>query len=155
SVSFGDRSSGSPSRWSWSFGDGSTSAAQNPVHAYAAPGTYTIHMTVFNSVSSATATRSINVSSYAPYRSLVSASAQTSGAGGSAWRTKLTVFNSGNEPASGQYLFLPGAGGAILSRQLYLAPKQSVTYTNALQDLFGLSSGAGAIAIEATAAAST
>jgi len=37
SVTFVDRTTGSPTSWSWSFGDGSISGAQNPVHAYQAP----------------------------------------------------------------------------------------------------------------------
>ena len=155
SVTFTDRSTGSPAAWSWSFGDGATSTAQNPLHAYAAPGIYIINVTIFNSVSSSAATRSITVNPAAAYRSLVSVSAQTSGVGGSAWRTELTVFNAGNEAATGQYLFLPGAGGSALSRPLYLGPKQSVTFGNALLDLFGMSSGAGAIAIEASGTSST
>ncbi|MEL6191098.1 MAG: PKD domain-containing protein [Bacteroidota bacterium] len=32
----------------WDFGDGNTSAAQNPSHAYANPGTYTVSLTVTN-----------------------------------------------------------------------------------------------------------
>lgn len=31
--------------WTWDFGDGTTSAAQNPVHAYTAPGEYTVTLT--------------------------------------------------------------------------------------------------------------
>jgi len=32
--------------WDWNFGDGNTSTAQNPGHTYAAPGTYTVTLTV-------------------------------------------------------------------------------------------------------------
>ena len=32
--------------WAWTFGDGGTSTAQNPSHTYAAPGVYTVHLTV-------------------------------------------------------------------------------------------------------------
>jgi serine protease len=32
--------------WSWDFGDGATSTAQNPSHTYAADGTYTVNLTV-------------------------------------------------------------------------------------------------------------
>ena len=32
--------------WSWDFGDGNTSTDQNPVHAYAASGTYSVSLTV-------------------------------------------------------------------------------------------------------------
>lgn len=45
-VSFQDTSSGSPTGWSWNFGDGATSMDRNPSHAYAAAGTYTVGLTV-------------------------------------------------------------------------------------------------------------
>jgi len=32
--------------WNWDFGDGTTSSVQNPVHTYAASGTYTVNLTV-------------------------------------------------------------------------------------------------------------
>jgi PKD repeat protein len=154
-VTFVDASSGSPTAWSWSFGDGTTSSSPNPVHAFAAPGAYFVTLTAFNSVSSNSTSRSITVNALAPYRSLVSVSAQTNGVGGSVWRTELTLFNAGNEPASGQLLFIPGAGGSMQSRPFFLSPRQAVTFGNALLDIFGMPSGAGAIAIEANSAAST
>ena len=43
---FEDWSYGEPDEWSWDFGDGGTSAEQNPVHTYTAPGTYTVTLTV-------------------------------------------------------------------------------------------------------------
>jgi subtilisin len=48
-VKFTDQSSdsdGSVVAWSWNFGDGGTSTAQNPEHTYAADGTYTVSLTV-------------------------------------------------------------------------------------------------------------
>jgi len=45
-IQFTDRSSGSPSSWSWSFGDGTTSTLQNPTHAYAMDGTFTVELCV-------------------------------------------------------------------------------------------------------------
>lgn len=154
-VSFVDRSTGSPSAWSWSFGDGASSSAQNPSHAYTIPGTYTVALTARNAVSASVATHTVVVAAPAPFHSLVSAVAQTNGAGGSVWRTELTIFNAGNESAFGQFIFLPGAGGSAQTRPLFLAPKQSMTLGNALLDLYGMSSGAGALAIEAQSAAST
>jgi PKD repeat protein len=153
-VTFVDRSTGSPTRWSWSFGDGGTSNLQNPTHAYLASGTYTINVTIFSSTSSSSATRTITVNPMTPVRTLVSVTAQTSGIGGSAWRTELTLFNAGSEAATGQYLFLPGAGGSEISRPLYLEPKQTMTFSNALLDIFGMSSGAGAVVIEASSPSS-
>jgi gliding motility-associated-like protein len=36
------------SQWGWNFGDGTTSAVQNPSHTYSAPGTYTASLIVTN-----------------------------------------------------------------------------------------------------------
>jgi hypothetical protein len=35
-----------PYTWAWDFGDGATAAVQNPTHAYTAPGTYNVTLTV-------------------------------------------------------------------------------------------------------------
>jgi PKD repeat protein len=51
-VDFTDQSSGSPTSWSWVFGDGGTSSAQNPSHQYTNPGTYTVTLTVSNAYGS-------------------------------------------------------------------------------------------------------
>ncbi len=47
-VAFTDTSSGGPTRWNWSFGDGTTSTARNPVHVYGAPGSYSVTLTAGN-----------------------------------------------------------------------------------------------------------
>jgi PKD repeat protein len=54
SVSFTDLSTGAPTSWSWDFGDGNTSTAQNPSHTYDTPGTYTVSLTATNSFGSDT-----------------------------------------------------------------------------------------------------
>jgi len=45
-VNFTDLSTGSITSWSWTFGDGGTSTAQNPSHQYTSAGTYTVSLTV-------------------------------------------------------------------------------------------------------------
>ncbi|MBM4432133.1 MAG: PKD domain-containing protein, partial [Chloroflexi bacterium] len=52
SVDFSDDSTAFPgtiSAWLWSFGDSSTSTAQNPSHTYTAPGVYQVTLTVTDS----------------------------------------------------------------------------------------------------------
>jgi PKD repeat protein len=61
-VSFTDTSTGSPTSWSWNFGDGNTSNVQNPTHTYAAAGTYNVVLTVSNAGgTSAPATKAVMV----------------------------------------------------------------------------------------------
>ena len=57
-VTFTDKSTGSPSSWKWSFGDGTSSTAKNPVHTYRKAGKYTVGLTVKNAKGSNTKTMS-------------------------------------------------------------------------------------------------
>ncbi|MCK5855945.1 MAG: PKD domain-containing protein [Bacteroidales bacterium] len=45
-INFVDYSLGTPTSWAWNFGDGNTSTLQNPIHAYASNGTYTVTLTI-------------------------------------------------------------------------------------------------------------
>ncbi|HYR27462.1 MAG TPA: PKD domain-containing protein [Thermoanaerobaculia bacterium] len=155
SVTFTDRSTGSPTSWQWSFGDGRTSSQRNPSITFNAPGQYHVTLTAGNAAGSAAAAQTVTVVAAAPHRSLISVTTQTNGVGGTAWRTELSLFNAGGEGASVTLLFIPGAGGSVITRSVFLAPKQSVTYANTLLDLFGVPNGAGAVSVEATSAAST
>jgi PKD repeat protein len=56
-VTFTDKSTGSPSSWNWSFGDGSSSILQNPVHTYTDIGLYTVSLTASNEFGSDVKTR--------------------------------------------------------------------------------------------------
>jgi PKD repeat protein len=47
-VEFKDTSTGGPTSWSWTFGDGGTSDEQNPVHVFTDPGTYSVQLIVAN-----------------------------------------------------------------------------------------------------------
>jgi len=61
-IRFSDGSTGSPTVWEWSFGDGSVSIDHSPVHTYTTPGTYAVNQTVRNPYGSATATGIVRVS---------------------------------------------------------------------------------------------
>jgi len=61
-VSFTDSSSGNITTWSWTFGDGNTSANQSPVYTYNDTGIYPVNLTVTNAANcSNTKTDSIMV----------------------------------------------------------------------------------------------
>jgi endo-1,3-1,4-beta-glycanase ExoK len=53
-VQFTDTSLGTPTSWSWDFGDNSTANTQNPSHVYATEGTYNVRLTAGNTHGSTT-----------------------------------------------------------------------------------------------------
>jgi len=57
-VTFTDKSTGSPTSWRWSFGDGTSSTSRNPVHTYSKIGKYTVSLTAKNAKGSNTKTMS-------------------------------------------------------------------------------------------------
>lgn len=154
-VSFVDASSGAPTSWAWNFGDGTTSTQQNPSHAYANSGTYTVALSAKNAATQSTVTRTVVVTARQAYRSLVPVTAQTAGANGTSWRTELSIFNPTKDTASVTFTFVPGAGGSIRTRVMSFGPQATATIENALLQLFGISSGSGALAIEATSNSAT
>ncbi|HEX4936423.1 MAG TPA: PKD domain-containing protein, partial [Gemmatimonadaceae bacterium] len=161
-VSFTDTSTGGVTSRQWNFGDGSSSAQATPVKRYASPGTYTVTLMVYRGSESRVVSKSISVASRTPalppvetYRSVIPVSSQSEGIGGSVWRTELTLFNAGAEGANVTLIHVPGAGGSVQSRAVFVGPRQTMAWANALRDVFGMSSGAGAIAIEATGATAT
>ncbi|MGD0534090.1 MAG: PKD domain-containing protein [Methanoregula sp.] len=60
-VQFNDTSTGSPTSWNWSFGDGVISTTQNPAHQYTANGTYAVNLTAKNAIGANSAYATINV----------------------------------------------------------------------------------------------
>lgn len=65
-VQFFDRSTGDPTAWSWTFGDGTTSAARNPTKSYTSGGTYTVTLVASNAYSSGAVSRFVNTAPNAP-----------------------------------------------------------------------------------------
>ena len=45
-VTFTDQSTGNPTSWKWTFGDGDSSLLQNPVHIYQSAGTYSVKLSI-------------------------------------------------------------------------------------------------------------
>ncbi|MEI7856202.1 MAG: PKD domain-containing protein [Methanomicrobiales archaeon] len=54
-VQFKDLSTNNPTKWSWTFGDGTTSSEQNPRHIYPQEGAYDVRLTASNDFGSDTA----------------------------------------------------------------------------------------------------
>jgi hypothetical protein len=60
-VAFNDTSTNTPTSWLWDFGDGASSATENPVHTYAAPGTYLVILNACNSAGCGQASQAVTV----------------------------------------------------------------------------------------------
>ncbi|OPZ44275.1 MAG: PKD domain protein [Euryarchaeota archaeon ADurb.BinA087] len=56
-VRFTDISTGSPTSWSWKFGDSGSSDEQNPVYVFSSPGTYGVQLTASNAAGTSTETK--------------------------------------------------------------------------------------------------
>jgi PKD repeat protein len=65
-VAFNDQSANNPTAWQWDFGDGNTSTASNPQHAYAMPGTYQVCLTASSVCGSSQSCQTITVTCAAP-----------------------------------------------------------------------------------------
>lgn len=146
-----DRTTGSPLAWEWSFGDGRTSSERNPVHQYESPGTYLVTLSASNGTFTSSRTRSVVVTAEPLAHSLIPVATQTSGASGTNWQSELTLHNSSSNTAEIALEFLPHAGGDRLTRTLTLAPGEVSGFANALPDLFGVTSGTGAIELSTSA----
>ena len=60
-VNFTDNSEGTPTGWSWDFGDSNMSSEQNPSHTYTVSGTYTVCLTIVNECGEDTTCEDITV----------------------------------------------------------------------------------------------
>jgi uncharacterized repeat protein (TIGR01451 family) len=76
-AAFTDLSSGAPTAWYWTFGDGGSSAAQNPSHTYQSAGTYTVCLVATSICGSDSICNSVTITCATPFASF---SAQQLGA---------------------------------------------------------------------------
>jgi len=64
SVSFTDKSTNEPIAWAWNFGDGTTSAMQNPTHTFSTPGNYIVSLVATNVIGSDSIADTVTVNNH-------------------------------------------------------------------------------------------
>jgi PKD repeat protein len=127
-VYFTDQSTNSPTSWSWTFGDGGTSAAQNPNHTYTAAGTYSVSLTVTNADGSDSLTRTNYIAVTDPPAPLPPVAAFTANTtSGDAPLTVQFTDQSTNEPTGWSWAF--GDGGTSTARNPSHAYAEAGVYT--------------------------
>jgi len=120
-VAFTDLSTGGPTNWLWSFGDGATATGQSPSHSYESPGVYDVSLFVSNANGSGTLTRAAFVQVSAPVPPVADFSASPL-AGEAPLAVAFTDLSAGS-PTSWLWSF--GDGGTSTSRNpshTYSAP---------------------------------
>ena len=133
-VKFTDQSTGSPTSWYWSFGDGSSSRQQNPIHTYSSSRgsqTYTVSLKVTSAKGTDTITKSRYITLIPVPAPIAKFSANVT-SGKSPLDVKFTDQSTGS-PTSWYWDF----GDGTSSRQqnpvhTYLSSKKTRTYTVSL-----------------------
>ena len=129
-VSFTDLSTNGPTSWSWTFGDGGTSTAQNPSHTYASAGVYTVSLTATNAYGSDTNTKTNYITVTTPPQN--PPVADFSGTPTSGYAPLAVSFTdlSTNSPTSWSWTF--GDGGTSTAQNPSHTYASAGTYTVAL-----------------------
>lgn len=93
-----------PNSWLWKFGDGSTSTAQNPIHYYANPGTYTVTLIASNIAGSDSATQTVVIANVTgPVNACIPASRATANDNYGIVNVTFNTINNSSQAASVGY----------------------------------------------------
>jgi len=152
-VTFTDTSTGSPTSWSWEFGDGTTSSERNPVHSFATAGLFSVSLTASNVGGSSVKTKFLNVGEGTPAYlagQLVPGQARAAGAG-AFFKTTFWMTNPGSTDSKVRLEYVPvtggSGGGAAATKDVTISAGRSVAYQNVLADLFGATTDTSGVVV--------
>lgn len=145
-VQFTDTSTGSPTSWSWAFGDGGSSTLRNPTHTYAEAGSYRVVLTATNAGGSSQASKTVVVAEVTKPET-VAVVAHTAGLGSSAWRSDVAASNPSDAALALDVVYKASGGAEMPPYRLNLAPRASVWLPDVMSGLLGLGDGRGSMRI--------
>ncbi|HWQ48772.1 MAG TPA: PKD domain-containing protein, partial [Methanosarcina sp.] len=103
-VQFTDKSTGSPTTWKWTFGDGKSSTLKNPAHTYTKAGKYAVSLTVKNAAGSNTKTIKNYINVKSPVQKPVAAFSASPRSGKAPLKVQFTDKSTGS-PTSWKWSF--------------------------------------------------
>ena len=123
-VAFTNSSTGSPTSWLWTFGNGATSTLQNPAAVtYTVAKTYTVSLKVTNSIGTHTSSKTVTVTASSPPAPVANFTATN--------RTVTFTDTSSNSPTSWLWTF--GDGSTSTARNPVKTYVNAGTYTVTLK----------------------
>jgi PKD repeat protein len=140
-VQFTDTTTGSPTSWAWTFGDGGSSTARNPSHTFQSAGTFSVALTVSDGTSWSTTSRSVSVSAGsggATATLTVPIALSSGGLNNSFFTSELGLTNRGGTNASIAYAYTAAFGGASGAAADSLAAGRQKIVPDAISYLRGL-----------------
>jgi len=126
SVTFTDKSTGSPTAWVWNFGDNTTSASQNPTHTYTTAGEVTVTLKVSNAAGSSSSSSAVTVTAAPTALAPVASFTYSPAAPASAQTVTFTDSSTGT-PTTWSWNF--GDGGASTAQNPSHTYATAGTYT--------------------------
>lgn len=140
-VQFTDTTTGSPTSWAWTFGDGGSSTARHPGHTFAGAGTYNVVLTASNGTAWSTTSKSVTVgtgSGGASATLTVPIVLSSGGVNNSFFTSELGLTNRGTTGASIAYAYTAAFGGSSGSASDSLGAGRQKIVPDAIAYLRGL-----------------
>jgi PKD repeat protein len=155
-VSFYSSSKYNPSQWWWDFGDGETSAVQNPKHKFYSSGVHKVKLLTSNSYGTSEITKNVvvlpktkipNLNSPKNFNYIIPASAKAFGQNQTNWLTDLSILNQNSEAIYVYAFFLMSGGDNTYANgiEILIPSLKMQKFSDVLYNLFSQSNNFGGI----------
>src|SRR5262249_41953403 len=146
-ITFTDLSTGGPTSWSWSFGDGTKSTAQNPTHTYSMAGLYDVTLKATNVRGSGSGTKPLTVKP-ATRSATLPVAGHVVGAGGMLFVTDVEIENPNAATVAADLFFFPVGSATSSKVPLTLSPLQTLSLPDVVATQFGITNLFGSLRLD-------